>query len=139
MTTTEKDRGNIADLMHALRPDFDIAGCIAPLRKLDLPLGAVIIAAVRYAQDPANLTPAHLADFTNRAWDDDWHLPCPRHPEQSRRHTSGECASCRADRTGAIEPPPPRQPTPPPRPLRELVNATRRPATPTDATTGATP
>jgi hypothetical protein len=124
MTTTERDRGNISDLMHSLRPDFDVAGCVAALRKLDLPLGAVIIAAVRYALDPANLTPAHLSDFTNRAWDDDWHPPCRRHPEQFRRTTAGECASCKAERIEAREMPT-RKATPPPAPLRQLATQAR--------------
>lgn len=116
MTTTEKLIGHTADIMHSLRPDFDVAGCVAALRKLDLPLGAVVIAAVRYAQDPANLTPAHLADFTNRAWDSDWHLPCARHPEETRRSTAGECRTCRSERLEDTTPRPavePRRPETP--------------------------
>lgn len=136
MTTDQRERalGHIASLMCAIRDDWHIAGCIAALRKIDLPIAAVAIAAMRYATDPDNLTPTHLADLSNRAWDDDWHQPCPAHPEQTRRSTTGECASCRSERLAATTPPPPRTATPPPRPLRELVAAERSRTTTTEAT-----
>lgn len=128
MTNDQRERaiGAIATLMCAIRDDWHIAGCVAALRRQpELPLAALTIAAMRYATDPANLTPAHLADLTNRAWDTDWHPACPNHPEQTRRSTAGECASCRAERLAATTPAALRQPTPPPRPLRELVAAER--------------
>jgi hypothetical protein len=108
MTTpdqSERNRGHLASLMCAIRPEWDVAGCVAALRKADeaIPLQQLIIAAARYCADPTNLTPAHLSDLTNRAWDSDWYTPCRRHPEQRARRTSGECASCFADRT-AVEP-----------------------------------
>lgn len=121
MTNDQRERnlGHIASLMCGVRDEWDIGGCVAALRKQpDLPVPALTIAAMRYATDPANLTPAHLADLTNRAWDSDWHQPCPVHPEQARRSTSGECASCRAERLAATEPPAVRAPSPMPPELR---------------------
>lgn len=104
MTTTLDERGigHLASLLNAIRPDFDVAGCVAALRKLpDLPASQIVIAAVRYAADEHNLTPAHIADLGNRAWDSDWHQPCPKHPNNRRYRTSGECADCFAERVAA--------------------------------------
>src|SRR4051794_8959786 len=101
MTTpdqAERIRANIATLMVAMRPEWDIAGCIAALRRIrDMSVSQLTIAAARYCGDEYNLTPAHLPDFTNRAWDSDWYLPCKTHPETRARRTNGECAACWAD------------------------------------------
>lgn len=121
MTTdqAERIRGHIASLMVAIRPDWQVAGCVAALRRLpDLPTGALTIAAIRYADDPKNETPAMLSDLGNRAWVSDWHMPCKRHPENRGWRPNGECGSCWADRHGVdYEPCKPRDPSADPRPL----------------------
>lgn len=106
MTTpdVERIRGHIATLMTCARPDWDVAGCVAALRALppDLPVAELVIGAMRYSTDPANLTPAHLADFRNRAWAADWYPACSKHPDYRGRRTSGECGRCYAERV-AVE------------------------------------
>lgn len=109
MTTplSERGLGHLADLLHEIRPDWDVAGCVAALRKLPtIPGDQLVIAAARYAADQANITPAYLADLGNRAWDTDWYPPCDVHPHTRARHISGECAACRADRLAVTEPQP---------------------------------
>lgn len=113
----------LAFLMTKLRPEWDAPGCVAALRKVDVPLSQLLIAVAKYAADPGNLTPAHIADFGNRAWVTDSFLPCRTHGAASRR-LDGECAGCFAERTEAREKPQ-RRPSPPPAPLRELVAASR--------------
>jgi hypothetical protein len=105
MTTPDRRErfvGNLATLMTELRPDWDVAGCVAALRKLprSLPPAALAFAAIRYADDETNTTPAHIADLGNRAWESFDPSPCRTHPEQRARRTNGECASCFADRCG---------------------------------------
>ena len=102
-------------LMSQIRPDWDAPGCVAALRKLDdMPLHQVLIAAARYSADETNLTPGNLPNFSNRAWDTDWHLPCKVHPNTRARRTDGECAACYVDRKAITEPAPlNRQGTPP--------------------------
>lgn len=120
MTTdqAERIRGHVASLMHDVRPDFDVAGCLAALRRLDVPTGPLVIAAIRYAMDEKNTTPAMLADLGNRAWVSDWHLPCKRHPLNRSWRVNGECGSCFADRQGGdYEPRQPRDPSADPHPL----------------------
>jgi hypothetical protein len=123
MTTTdqrERILGHVASLMVAIRPGWDVAGCVAALRRLpDLPTSALVIAAVRYADDTANETPAHLSDLGNRAWVSDWHLPCKRHPLNRGWRPNGECGSCFADRHGVVdyEPRPRHDATADPHPL----------------------
>lgn len=109
----------LAFLMTRLRPEWDAPGCVAALRRTSVPLADLAIAAVRYAVDPGNETPAHIADLRNRAWTSDSFLPCRIHGAASRR-TDGECAGCYADRTEATAPLE-RRPSPPPAPLRQLV------------------
>lgn len=141
MTTTaitELGRGHLATLMCEIRPEWDIAGCVAALRKINptIPAAAIGIAAMRYTADPTNLTPAHLADLGNHAWDTDSYPPCPTHGHTPRR-TTGECAYCWAEHHGDdTGTPTPRAATPPPKPLRQLI-ADTRPATPAETTTGS--
>jgi hypothetical protein len=130
MTTPRDQRAQtlnaLAAVIHAIRPDWDPPGIVAALRRITetVPLPAIVIAAGRYVADSTNLTPAHLADLGNRAWDSDGYPPCPTHPTAGRR-ASGECGGCYADRTAAQGPPAPRAATPPPKPLRQLVADTR--------------
>ena len=126
MTTdqAERVRGHIASLMHDVRPEWGVAGCVAALRALpDMPTSALTIAAMRYAGDPANTTPAMLADLGNRAWVSDWHLPCRRHPQNRAWRVNGQCASCYADRQAAeYEPRPARDTTADPHPLETALS-----------------
>ena len=95
----ERNLGHVATLMASIHPGWDVAGCVAALRKLpaDMPLVAIVYTAARYADDPMNETPAHIADLSNRAWDsfDPW--PCRKHPRAGHR-ANGECGGCFADR-----------------------------------------
>lgn len=142
MTTPRDQRAQalnaLAACLHAIRPDWDPPGIVAALRRITdtVPLPAIVIAAGRYVADPTNLTPAHLADLGNRAWDNDSTPPCPSHPNASRR-TTGECGGCYADRTAEDGTTLERKPTPPPKPLRQLVNDTRPIATPAETTSGS--
>lgn len=129
MTTdqAERIRGHVASLMHAVRSDFDVAGCLAVLRRLDVPTGPLTIAAMRYAQDPLNLTPAMLADLGNRAWVSDWHLPCKRHPLNRSWRVDGTCGSCFADSRGVdYEPRKPRDMTADLHPLEAALSRVSR-------------
>lgn len=135
MITTSSDqreriRGHLASLMNACRPDWDVAGCVAALRSLppNLPVVEMAIAAMRLCGDPANRTPAVLTDLRNHAWDSDWYLPCREHPQTRARHTSGECAACRADRRGIPNAPMrDRGGKPIPDEARELITAALQP------------
>lgn len=88
----------LVDLLVELRPEWDVAGCVAALRAMpDLPLPTLVYGLLRYATDPANLTPKHLADLGNRAWDSTDPWPCRIHPLTKARRIDGTCASCWAD------------------------------------------
>lgn len=102
MTTTdrrERALGHIASLMAIIRPGWDIGGCVAALRKLPdtMPLTAITVAGLRYAEDTSNETPAHIADLGNRAWDSFEPWPCKTHPRAGHR-ANGECTGCFTDR-----------------------------------------
>lgn len=117
----------LAAFIHSdCRPGWDRRGIAATLHNLaDLaPADALAIALIRGALDPANDTPAAIEHLNNRAWSGDGAPPCADHPSSSRRPT-GECGGCYADRTGDETSTAARTPTPPPRPLRELVGDER--------------
>lgn len=107
MTTTrisQRAVAALAALVHEIQAQagvtpWDEPGIAAAIRKTpDVPLQQLAVAFTRGCLDPANLTPAVLADLNNRAWDSDWHLPCKTHPQTRARRTDGECAGCYADR-----------------------------------------
>lgn len=150
MTTTREHRARainaLAVVMHELRPDWDPPGCVAALRAVPptIPVVGLAYTALRYASDPANTTPAMIADLSNRAWEsfDPW--PCKTHPQTRARRVNGECAACWTDRredpdAGIIRD---RGGQPMPDKARELLDGLLRAtapktATPDDATGGA--
>lgn len=102
MTTTRDQQARftnaIAAAMCVLRPEWDVPGCVAALRKVpDVPLSQLGIAAMKYATDPGNLTPEWLSRLDNRAWDSDTYPPCTSHPLNRARRANGQCAACWAD------------------------------------------
>jgi hypothetical protein len=117
----------LAAFIHTdIRPDWHRRGIAATLHNLTnlAPPDALAIALIRGALDPANDTPTAIEHLNNRAWTTDAYPPCPTHPNASRR-TSGECGGCYADRTADDTSTSERRPTPPSKPLRELVNHER--------------
>lgn len=135
----------LAAAANILRPDWPTASIQTYLERdhAHRPLHDTAVALAWVATDPDSKTPKRMSEpgpwwQASRCSDDRRAVePCPTHgPGISRRSDTGECANCRADRVG-LEARTERdvvQPTPPPRPLRELVAAERSRTTTTEAT-----